>query len=229
MKRLNDKAGFTLLEITLTAAVLVVLAKFTVDALQGLRATTTNSTTKVRIQQSGEEALLAIIADLNSSGFVTGANAEPYPFLFDDGVTNNAAFQGHDHVPAVHHAVVGDPDFGPSREIVFLRPADANGDEIPDVDPATGKLSFGAQEFSYVLVTDARGRNVLERRTNGANGVPVAYDVERVRFDDSATSGQHQPTNSIRVRIWYRALDASGVLQRFMSDATVRLRNGENS
>ena len=229
MKQLLGKVrrgagGFTLLEITLSAAVLVVMAKFTVEALQGLHATTTGSTTRVRMQQSGEEALLAIIADLNSSGFVTAG--ETYPYLFDDGVTGSMAFAHHDHAPATHHAVAGDPDFGPTREIVFLRPSDFDGDEVPDTDPATGRLQFDPSEISYVLVTNAQGRNVLERRIDAAAGVPIANDVERVTFDTALSSGEALPGESIRVRIWYRGIDEKGALQRYMSEATVRLRNG---
>lgn len=231
MKQLLGKAwrrtaGFTLLEITLSAAVLVVMAKFTVEALQGLHATTTGSTTRVRMQQSGEEALLAIIADLNSSGVVT-SGGKAYPYLFDDGVTDVPAFSAHDHAPATHHAVAGDPDFGPTREIVFVRPADFDGDEIPDTDPADGRLLFDPTEISYVLVTNAQGRNVLERRIDAdpATGVPIAYDVERVSFD-AALPGVLVPMQSIHVRIWYRGIDEKGALQRYMSEATVRLRNG---
>src|SRR5262249_37291196 len=153
MKARNRRSGFTVLEMTLSAAVLVVMAKFTVDALQGLRNTTTASSVKSRVQRSGEEALLSIIADLNASGFVA-TNGKSSPYLdFLDGLTGALAYQNHDHAPAVHHAVQGDPDFGPSREIVFVRPADADGNEIPDTDPTTGKLVFDATEFSYVLVT----------------------------------------------------------------------------
>jgi hypothetical protein len=221
----NRRSGFTVLEMTLSAAVLVVMAKFTVDALRGLHDTTTATTVKARMQRSGEEALLSILADLNASGFVA-ANGKSYPYLdFLDGTTGSVAFQNHDHAAANHQAAQGDPDFGPTREIVFLRPADADGDEIPDLDPTTGALTFDATEISYVLVT-SNGRNVLERRLDGAPGVPVAYDVERVTFEDALVSGGNLPADSIRVRIWFRARDEQGVVQQHLSEATVRLRNG---
>jgi hypothetical protein len=173
---------------------------------------------RAEAQQLGATTLSSILADLRVSGL-----AAPYPYLFEDGDAD-APFDDHDHAPAQELAAAGDDDFGPNREIVFLRPADDDSDGVPDFEP-DGALAWGADEISYVLTTGADGINVLERRINGQPGRVVARFVERVTFDDINTSGFEVPLGAVRVRIWFRLPDGKGGTFRYSVEATVRLRN----
>jgi hypothetical protein len=213
--------GFTLTEMAISCAVLVVMGGAVIEVVEQLGAIRTSASTATRLQEAGERALLRIVRDLARSG-TTVVGGKSYPHVFADGDAA-AAFDNHDHTPADQHGEAGDPDFGPSREIVFLAPADADGDGVPDLDP-DGALVWDAAEFSYVLVT-VNGVNELQRRTDAANAERVARDVERVVFDDAATD----PTltaDSVRVRLWMRAVDGEGIVQRYLAQAVVRLRNG---
>jgi hypothetical protein len=124
--------------------------------------------------------------------------------------------------------VVGDPDFGVTREIVFVLPQDADGDQVPDID-AAGDLIWGAAELSYVLVTRADGINYVERRTDGANGQVIGMFVERLAFDDNDStqlSPDPVPLGAIRVQVFLRQVDQEGLVRRYAASATVRMRNG---
>lgn len=216
------RAGFTVIELSFAAAILIVLGSALVASMEAMRDTTLTANVQTKLQESGEKALMQIISDLRRSGQVTVALVD-YPFLFVDG--NAAApFAAHWHPAAQQNAAAGEPGFGPSQEIVFLLPQDADLDGVPDLD-ADAALIWGVTEFSYVLVTGADGINRLERRTNGANGRSVCSSVERVVFDDINTDVTI-PVDSVRVRLFLRQRDSRGVVQRWQSEATLRLRNG---
>jgi hypothetical protein len=115
-------------------------------------------------------------------------------------------------------------DFGPNREIVFLQPADADGNAVPDVG-ADGNLVWSPNEISYVVVTGADGVNYLQRRVNAGQPLRIASHVERVVFDDQITSGFAIPPRSIRVQIFFREPDEEGSLIRYSTQALTRMRN----
>jgi hypothetical protein len=146
-----------------------------------------------------------------------------YPYLFEDGDAQ-VPFADHAHEPAAKEAEVGDDDFGPNREIVLCRPADADTDGVPDVD-VDGDLVWSAYEVSYVLVTED-GVNRLQRRIDAGEPRTVASHVERVTFDDAASSGYEVPLGAVRVRIWFRTADGTGRLHRYFVESTIKLRNG---
>jgi hypothetical protein len=164
---------------------------------------------------------------------VTPGTAFPYTFESGDSLFNDA----HDHLPADEHAEPGEPDFGSDREIVLILPRDEDTlgppavvgvpDDIPDLD-VNGELIWGAQEFSYVLVTSPDGINRLERRVDGAApGQVMASWVERVRFDDFHSDPLAIPNSgSVRVRLWLRKPDSGGTVHRWTGEAMVRMRNG---
>jgi len=126
---------------------------------------------------------------------------------------------------AVHTALPGESDFGPNHEIVFLQPLDADASGVPDID-VDGRLVWDSIEYSYVVVTGADGVNVLQRRSNGAAPKTIAKNVERIAFDDNASSGFQIPLDAVRVRIWFRERDSERTLHRYFSEAVVKLRNG---
>ena len=231
MKRLATKrprAGFTILELTISSTLLVMMVASLALSLSRLSSLQKSIETEIRLQDMASSALATILDDLRRSAFVD-ANGVTYPHLFEDG---NAAleFNQHDHQPAIQAAQPGDPDFGPIREIVFVLPDDADGDGVPDLDPS-GEVIWTAQEFSYVLNTGADGINRLERRTDALEPATVAQFVERVEFDSGPNAGNSIPTeltmpfNTVRVRIWFRAVDGNGHLHTYFVQASTRFRN----
>lgn len=229
-----DRAGFSVVELSIGMAVLLVLAVGLSQSMNSLRSSTITGSADSQLQTMGEKAMNSIVTDLKRSGFATPGPAA-YPYLFDDGDAL-APFALHAHPAATHIALAGDADFGVNREIVFVQPLDADDrdpltvaptpDGIPDVD-GNGDLMWNPVEFSYVVVTGADGINVLERRVNAAVPKIIARNVERVAFDNNATSGFQVPMDAIRVRIWFRKRDGEGALHRYFSEAVVKLRNGD--
>lgn len=127
----KGRQGLSLVEILLVASILGLLARALVESTGSLSRVTSTGSVQALLQEQGEKALRSIIDDLRMSGFVTLGNFRSYPLTFDDG---DAPWDEHDHVPATQTAEAGDPDFGPSREIVFVQPSDIDGDGRPDVD-----------------------------------------------------------------------------------------------
>jgi len=80
-------------------------------------------------------------------------------------------------------------------------------------------------QSSYVVVTEG-GVNYLQRRTNGVQPQTIVSNVERVAFDDTTTSGFVVPLDAIRVRVWFRAEDQTGLAHRYFVETTIKLRNG---
>ena len=217
------RRGSTLIEVTIGVSLLLLLIGTLSETLHSLERGTVVAQIDSQFQAQAQFALRRIVDDLKRSGFATIAG-ENYPYLFLDGDAQGA-FVANAHAPAVHTAAPGDPDWGPNREMVFLQPADADGDGRPDLD-AGGRMIWSADQFAYVLVTRRDGVNVLERRTNGAAPRKIAHHVERITFDDNTTSLFQVPLRAIRVRIWFRRWDERGALHRLSVEAVVNLRNG---
>ncbi|HUR29334.1 MAG TPA: hypothetical protein VM509_14190 [Planctomycetota bacterium] len=217
-----------MLEMMIAVGILSLLAGSLTIAVQRMRRMTTSSTARATLQDSAERALRSIARDLSRSGelVIGGVN---YPYLFEDGDATGV-FAVHAHAPATHHAVAGEPDFGVNREIVFALPQESDlpgsyGNDVPDID-ASANMVWDPVVFSYVVVTGPDGVTALQRRSDGANPVTIATNVERVAFDDNLNSGFVLPVNSIRVRLFFRKLDAQGVLHRYGVEQIVKLRNG---
>ncbi len=233
----NRRAGFTLLEIVISTTLLLLLAGSLVQALDALKGVTTAGSVESKLQQAGERALLRIIDDMKRSGFVTldlGGFNQSFPFLFDGGDAT-VSWQGfapptgmgvHTHLAATKQAQAGEPDFGLDREIVFVLPADFDGNGVPDVD-ANGELVWDPAQISYTLVTRLDGLNYLERRVNGVNPTKAAMFVERIAFDDNTSSGGVAvPLGAIRIQVFMRQNDDNGQVHRHTARAMVRMRNG---
>jgi hypothetical protein len=226
--RNHRRAAFSALEMTIAVMLLSLLAGALTFAITHMRGLTTTSNAQALLQDSAERAMKRIVGDLSRSGAITLGGAV-YPYLFDDG---NAVglFAAHAHAPATHHAVAGDPDFGPTREIVFALPQESDmpgtfGNDVPDID-ANANLIWDAVDYSYVLVTGVDGVNYLQRCTDGASPITIATNVERVTFDDNTSAGFVLPVDSVRVRLFFRKVDATGTLHRYTAEQIIKMRNG---
>lgn len=217
------RAGFSLIELTVGTGILALLAGTLMTAMQSLRDVTMTGDMRAQMQVEGERALSWIVSDLRRSGFVDDAG-DDFPYLFRDGV-GVGNFVGHSHTVPPKQAKPSDSDFGFNREVVFLLPADADGDNVPDID-LNGELVWDPTHISYVVMMNNAGENVLQRREDA--GVPreIARGVERILFEDAASTGFTIPLDVLRVRIWFRRTDADGDVHRHEVQATVRLRNG---
>ena len=221
--RARLRAGFALLELMIGVMILLVLVATLTQSLRSLSQGTAVTDVDGDLQTQAERALRSIIGSLKPSGFVTvGGNT--FPYLFQDG-NATGAYAASAHAAPNHTAAADDADFGPNREIVFVQPADADGDNRPDLD-AGGQMVWSTDQCAYVVVARRDGSNVLQKRVNGGAGRMVASHVERVTFDDNTSSGFQVPLRAIRVRIWLRERDAHGSLHRYFTEAVVKLRNG---
>ncbi len=226
--RNRGRAGFSVLELMISVTLLSLLVGALSISLSQMRSLTSTSESQATLQDSAERAMKRIVADLSRSGALALAG-DTYPHLFDDGAATGS-FAIHAHAPAVHQAVAGDADFGPSREIVFVLPRESDppgtyGNDVPDID-ANANLIWDTVEYSYVLVTGADGVNRLQRRSDAGAPVDIASNLERVVFDDNASSGFAIPIDSVRIRLFFRRFDAKGVLHRYRAEQIVKLRNG---
>jgi prepilin-type N-terminal cleavage/methylation domain-containing protein len=214
------RGGFTLVEMSIALVILMVLAGSLTQTSRALKGITITGSTQEALQENAVRAMRSIVDDLRRSG-----DLADYPYLFLDGEADGG-FNVHDHAPATKTAVAGEPDFGSNREIVFLLPADADGNGVPDID-ANGALEWDPTELSYVVVTDAEGINVLQRRVDGANPRTIARHVERIVFDDSTTAAMNEvPPFAVRVRLFLRMRDDQGTVHRYSTESVVQLRNG---
>lgn len=221
--RASARRGFTLLELMIGVMVLLMLVGSLMQSLRTMTRGATYAGIDGELQAQAEHALRAIIASLKPSGFaIVGGNR--YPYLFQNG-NATGAFVANAHAPATHYATVGQPDFGPNQEIVFVQPADANADNRPDLDGA-GQMVWAGNQFAFVVVTRPDGTNVLQRRIDGGTIREIANHVERITFDDNTSSGFVVPLRAIRVRIWLRERDERGAIHRYFTEAVVKLRNG---
>lgn len=241
------RSGFTLLELSVSAAVLIVLAIGVTESVRSLSRLASSGGVDGRLQDSAQRALATILVDLRRAGFAT-IDGRAYPHLFVDG---NAAsdFDAHDHAPADEHAEDGEPGFGPNREIVLRLPLlrkvnqDADGVnwdlddpaapavgivktyDVPELD-ANGALQWDAADVAFVLVTGVDGVNVLERRESGGRTSVVARGVERVTFESAVEAPAEVPLGAVRVRLWMRDVDERAGVHRYFVEAVADLRNG---
>jgi len=254
----HRRAGFTVVELILVISVLGFLASALIESSVNMSRVTSTGNVKSLLQMEGEKALNAMITDLKRSGFVF-VNGKNSPAIITDGVADDPAFAAHDHPLPNQTIAPGDIDFGPLQEVVFVLPADMDGDGRPDMDidgngvPELDANQDGVRtedpgdivawnagvndidlntgvvwshdEISYTVVTQADGRNYLERRVNGANPRQIARDVERIECDRTDTDAT-VALGSLRVRIFFRTTNSAGALFRHMNEVTIKLRNG---
>jgi prepilin-type N-terminal cleavage/methylation domain-containing protein len=219
----TGQRGVTLLEMSVSMSLLVVVLGSLAWAMTGLRGLVSSGKNRAALQTSGQLALVEMIEELRQSGIVE-LNAVRYPVVFEDGDPGEN-HPGLEHPVAAENAQAGEPDFGPDRELIFLRPMDADANRRPDLD-VDGNLLWSAEEISYVVVTRPDGENYLERRVDGGNPRIVCRFVERLIIDDAETSGFEIPLGCVRIRLFLRKRDGQGTVHRYFTEGIVALRNG---
>lgn len=213
----------TMLEMSISTSLLVIVMGSLAWSMTGLRGLVTSGRDRASLQSSGQLALVEMIEELRQSGIVT-VDGVRYPVVFENGDPGEN-HPGLEHEPAANASETGDPDFGPDRELIFLRPADEDGNRRPDLDE-NGALVWSPDEISYVVVTRADGENYLERRVNGQDPRIVCRFVERLVIDDAESSAFEIPLGCVRVRLFLRKRDERGIVHRYFTEGVVALRNG---
>lgn len=215
----TQNRGFTLIEMALTISIFALVMSAITQSMQGVRGLRESAATSARVTEDGSRALRQVLSDLRRCGFEEIDGLE-YPHLFTDGVPG-ADFGAHAHPASTPLVDWG----GPSREIVFRLPADADEDGTPDLD-ADGNLVWGDEEISYVVITGPDGVNRLLRRTDAGGERLVTRFVDRIVVDDAATSGFAIPLDSLRVHIDMARPDDRGMIYQLSLEGVVRARNG---
>lgn len=220
--RTNRKAGLTLVELSIGVTLMFIMSGVLVLAMQNMGRLAVANESKANLQTMADDALFEIVEDLRVSSEMQMGGSQ-FPHVFDGGVPD-VNFADHAHGLPASLAEAGDPDAGLDREVIFLLPADADGDGRPDVD-GNGRLQWAADEISYTVVTGADGINVLQRRVNGADPRIVGRHVERFVVDTAESSGWTIPLKSMRVRLFFRKIDGNGQTLLYQNEAVVAMRN----
>lgn len=156
----RTRAGIGLVEVTISATILFLLAASLVEAVSQVSALERAGSVDGRLQMEVQEAVTQITEDLKAAGFVT-ANGKRYPYLFDDGAAGldlvAGDFTAHAHPPAAENAQAAEPDFGVNREIVFVRPSFS---EVAQADDGRNYDLF--DEFGAPLAVPG-GVNIVKR------------------------------------------------------------------
>lgn len=217
------RRGVTLLEMSISISLLVVVLGSLAWAMTGLRGLASSGNSRAALQTAGQFALEEMLEEMTRSGIVE-FDAVRYPVIFEDG-DPGPNHPGLEHPVADENAQLGEPDFGPDREVIILLPLDADGNRRPDLD-GNGELLWSPEEISYVVVTRADGENYLERRVDGARPRIVCRFVERLIIDDAESSGFEIPLGCVRIRLFLRHRDGRGTVHRYFTEGVVALRNG---
>lgn len=126
------RAGFTLMEVLMTASILGVLARSLILLGQGMGSMSQTGSALSLLQFEATKAQDAIMEDLRRSGLRTVAG-KAFPYIYENGAPG-PGFEQHTYVPSTQGAQAGEIDFGAQRALVFLLPADLDRDGRPDMD-----------------------------------------------------------------------------------------------
>jgi len=233
------RRGFTLVELALSSALLLLLVGSLALALDRAGRSTRQGSAQVELQNQGARALRAVVAGLQRSGFVSDGAGRAFPHLFVDGTPLDASFELHGHAPpaalAGPAAELPAEFHAPSREVVFLQPADLDddGDALngllpdgrPDLDEQ-GELVWDAAEHAFVVLEGPDGARHLVERVDGLVRRSIARGVDRLECTSSTEDPVGVPLGTLRVRLWLHAVDGQGALHPLRIEQLVRLENG---
>lgn len=231
--KFGAQAGLTLLETSIGMLVLVLMLGSILESMSSMKNMTSLGSAETDIQHSVERAMNRITMDLRTSGFVTLDDGRSFPVFVEDGVAPDGYSEEHSHPDVVKNVPDEDPASGVDRGLIFVRYADADNNDVPDInwaaDPKPVVRWEEAETISYSVRTEADGRNALFRTVAGQDSRVVARNVERVVFDTAATAGPLEvPLGVVRVRLWFYDVNGKGFETRAQAEASVRLRNGDS-
>jgi len=181
--RRRRRRGFSLVEALVSSFIFVTLMVAVYAALSDALDFHGIQGTFIKMQMDGRRALERMSGELRMTGrFDNPVAGEPgYPYVFTNGVASDI-FAPLSHPAPVRHLPPGDPASGDVRSIVFKTPEDVDGDGLLTAS-ATGDIEWTDDDISYVLVSDAAGTNILERRVNNVTTDVIARGIERITFD----------------------------------------------
>ena len=164
----QTRAGFTLLEVVMSATILGVLARSLIMLSMGMSSMSETGGSLSLLQHEATKAQEAILTDMRRSGLrVVGG--KPFPYAFTGSTPDNPLFADHAYVPAPQSALPGEADFGPMGSVVFLRPADMDNDGRPDMDV----------DRNGVPELDGNGDGTLsEELEDQGPWVPAQFDID---------------------------------------------------
>lgn len=145
---------------------------------------------KSRLNRHAHEALFEIARDLRQSAF--SANGS-YPAILSPTETVDEGWSVGSPNPAAEPGSI-------LRNVVFIVPADSDGDDRPDANTA-GEIIWSTLECAYVIVPDPLGRNRVERWVDGAFERIVCRHVEAFAVDSDQTAATEVPFGSLRIRL----------------------------
>ena len=215
--RTTDRRGLTVVELVLSMALFsaLMLAFSQAVQMQGVQGELESEEVELSLRLN--ETLQELAWSMAYSGFTDDG---VYPYLFDAGVPD-AGFAVHAHAvpnPPVSTGV------WPSREVVFLQARDLDADDRPDID-ADGEMIWGAEERSFVVVSDQGGWNRIEECLDGVSQRVVCRNVESLVVDDTASGGPAVPLGCLRIQLVLSRTIGNRLVTR-SGEVIVRLRNG---
>ncbi len=233
----RPEAGFTLLEVAVSGAVLLIFFVAVFGVMSSTFRAYGEQRTRGALVLDGARALARIQEELKEAGRVTSTGQE-YPSFFIDGDATGV-FNHYGHSPPVHEAPAGTDANGPSREIAYVVPGDRDGDGYP-TQSATGDTEWEARSRAFLVETAPDGVNelLLATRDEGDDDddddddgpglvtrTVLARRVERAVFDDIASDPTLGPT-TIRVRLYLFARDDAGGPIEVELESSIVMRNG---
>jgi prepilin-type N-terminal cleavage/methylation domain-containing protein len=215
MKSLTSmRNGFTLLEMaaSLTLISLVTLGFAELHA-QGQRLVQITDD-EYELATDLADALRTIEDDFTRSGFVEAAGEE-FPQRRTGADAETATMNAE--WPALLSAE--------STEFELVLPADANGDDWPDLD-AQRELVWDATRITYSFEDGGDGRARIVRRVQGGQTTNILTGAVRFVFEDPSATGWTIPMQHVRVSITAERVGARGFVSQRTATRVFRLPNG---
>lgn len=223
MTRRSPRAGFTVIEASISIAILGVLMLVYLSTVDRSYDSQEQAEAYFRLRARAMHAMSMMREDLSRAGYTEQGGIQ-YPSLYQADEVVGDDFVVFDH--AISHALYDEAENGiPNTDVVFVLPQDADGDGWPDVT-AAGTPDWGASEIAFLLVPDQFGTNTLRRVTADGAIETIARSVSWVDFDSPTTSAFEVPLGCLRVRLALVEMEGSQVLETYEHVMTVRLRNG---